>query len=200
MKLRVLLVAATVMLSVSCAPKFQGTYNDPNEVEIVDDKWNETDARKTAEYMIAEVVSKPWLDEFRSANKGKKPFVIVDDMENRTDEHIDTKTLTEFMRDELINSRKVRFLNESARKKVLDEIDYQNSGAVRKKDRGRGGRQYGSDYLLGGAVSSSVHSQGGLKTVTYQVVLNLTNIVTGEMEWSGKRRIKKRFKRSGANW
>lgn len=193
-------IAAAVTLLASCAPKFQGTYNDPNEVEIVDDKWNETDSRKTAEYMIAEVVSKPWLDEFRTKHKGKKPFVIVDDMENRTDEHIDTKTLTEFMRDELINSRKVRFLNESARKKVLDEIRYQNSGAVRKQDRGRGGRQYGSDYLLGGAVSSSVHTQGGLKTVTYQVVLNLTNIVTGEMEWSGKRRIKKRFKRSGANW
>lgn len=193
-------IATLLTFFAGCAPKFQGTYNDPNEVEIVDDKWNETDARKTAEYMIAEVLSKPWLDEFRTSHKGKKPFVIVDDIENRTDEHIDTKTLTEFVRDELINSRKVRFLNAPARKKVLDEIRYQNSGAVRKKDRGRGGRQFGSDYLLGGAVSSSVHTQGGLKTVTYQVVMNLTSIVTGEMEWSGKRRVKKRFKRSGANW
>lgn len=196
----VLFAAALSILSVSCAPKFQGTYNDPNEVEIVDDKWNETDSRKTAEYMIEEMLRRPWLDEFRSKHNGKKPFVIVDDIENRTDEHIDTKTLTEFVRDELVNSRKVRFLKETARRAILDEIKYQNSGAVRKKDRGRGGKQFGSDFLLGGAVSSSVHTQGGLKTVTYQVVLDLTNVVTGEMEWSGKRRIKKRFKRSGANW
>lgn len=198
--MKYVVIATLLTVFAGCAPKFQGTYNDPKEVEIVDDKWNETDARETAEYMIAEVLRRPWLDEFRSSHKGKKPFVIVDDIENRTDEHIDTKTLTEFVRDELINSRKVRFLNAPTRKKVLDEIRYQNSGAVRKKDRGRGGRQYGSDYMLGGAVSSSVHTQGGLKTVTYQVVMNLTSIITGEMEWSGKRRIKKRFKRSGANW
>jgi PBP1b-binding outer membrane lipoprotein LpoB len=39
-----------------------------------------------------------------------------------------------------------------------------------------------------------------LKTVTYQTNLTLTNIETGEYEWSTKYEIKKRFRRSGAGW
>ena len=186
--------------ALSCAPSFEGSYSDPVKAEIVDDRWNETDARKTAEHLVKSSVSKPWLTEFRIRAKGKKPVVIVDEVENRTDEHIDTKALTEFIRDELINSGKIRFLNESRRKKILEEIKYQNSGAVAENSRKKAGRQIGADFMLGGAISSSVHTQGGLKTVTYQTNLTLTNLETSEIEWSEKKRIKKRFKRSGSSF
>ena len=194
------LVAGIVsFLQISCAPSFEGAYSDPAKAEIVDDKWNETDARKTAESMIASVLGKPWLAEHKAQTR-KKPVVIVDLIENRTDEHIDTKALTEFIRDELINSGKVRFLNNQRRKQILEEIKYQNSGAVSRSTKKRAGKQIGADFLLGGAMSSSVHSQGGLKTVTYQAALNLTNLETSEIVWSGKKQIKKRFKRSGSSW
>ena len=138
----------------------KGSYNDPAESEIVDDRWNETDARKTSEAIISQMLSKPWLQEFKRA-KRKKPVVIVADVENRTDEHIDTKALTEFIRDELINSGKVRFLNNQQRDKILAEIKYQNSGMVESKSRKKAGRQIGADFMLSGAISSSVHTRMG---------------------------------------
>jgi uncharacterized protein (TIGR02722 family) len=193
------LVVATVSpLVISCTPSFEGTYSDPAKAEIVDDKWNETDARKTAEVLINSALTKPWLTAFTTVNKNKKPVVIVDDVENRTDEHIDTKALTEFIRDELINSGKVSFVNESRRQKILEEIKYQNSGAVSAASKKSTGKQTGADFMLGGAISSSVHSQEGLKTVTYQTNLILTNLETAEIEWSEKHLIKKRFNRSGS--
>ncbi|SMF82592.1 penicillin-binding protein activator LpoB [Pseudobacteriovorax antillogorgiicola] len=187
------------LLQVSCAPSFEGAYSDPAKAEIVDDKWNETDARKTAQTIIASVVSKPWIVEHKTKTR-QKPVVIVDMVENRTDEHIDTKALTEFIRDELINSGKVRFLNNQRRDAILKEIKYQNSGMVAKDSQKKAGRQIGADFLLGGAISSQVASQGGLKTVTYQTALTLTNLETSEIVWSGKELIKKRFKRAGAGW
>lgn len=183
----------------ACSPDFEGTYSDPAQAEIVDDKWNETDARKTATSLIQQVLSKPWLAVFEEKYK-KKPVVIVDDVANRTDEHIDTKALTEFMQDELINSGKVRFLNAEKRKQILEEIKYQNSGTTAEDSKKKLGKQIGADFMLSGAVSSSVHSQGGLKTVTYQTAMNLTDLETTEMIWSGKELIKKRFKRSGAGF
>jgi hypothetical protein len=150
--------------------------------------------------LISSVLSKPWITAFVTKNSGKKPVVIVDDVENRTDEHIDTKALTEFIRDELINSGKVSFLNESRRQKILDELKYQNSGAVSEASKKKTGKQIGADYLLGGGISSSVHTQDGLKTVTYQTNLTLTNLETSEIEWSEKHLIKKRFNRSGSKW
>ena len=194
------LVTGTLLLAVgACAPKFEGAYSDPAKAEIVDDKWNETDARKTAQSIVAGVLSKPWLKEYE-ARTGKRPVVIVDDIENRTDEHIDTKALAEFIQDELINSGKVRYLNNKKRKELLEEIKYQNSGTTSGNTRKAAGKQIGADFLFGGAISSSVHSQGGLKTVTYQTAMNLTNIESSEIAWAGKELIKKRFNRSGSKW
>lgn len=194
--LHVSLVAAIPMITGACAKSMEGNYSDPAKEEIVDDRWNETDARKTAEHLIQSMLSKPWLAAYGKAHNGQKPVVIVDDVENRTDEHIDTKALTEFVRDELINSGKVRFVDEKRRKKILEEIKYQQSGAVADNSKKKSGQQIGADFMLGGAISSSVHSQDDLKTVTYQTNLTLTNLETSEIEWSEKHLIKKRFKRS----
>lgn len=192
-------ILATPMWN-ACSPSFEGTYSDPAKAEIVDDKWNETDARKTSEVLIASALSKPWLTVFVTKHSNKKPVVIVDDVENRTDEHIDTKALTEFIRDELINSGKVSFVNEARRQKILEEIKYQNSGAVAEASKKKTGKQTGADFMLGGAISSSVHTQDGLKTVTYQTNLILTNLETAEIEWSEKHLIKKRFNKSGSKF
>ena len=116
----------------ACSPSFEGEYSDPGKAEIVDDRWNETDARKTAEHMIQGMLEKPWLDGFKKAHGGQKPIVFVMDVENRTDEHLDVKQLTDYIQDELINSGKVRFVNKDQRQKILDELKYQNSGAVNK--------------------------------------------------------------------
>lgn len=183
----------------ACAPGFEGTYSDPAKAEIVDDRWSETDARKTADSLISQVLGKPWLPQFEGARK-QKPVVIVDEVANRTDEHIDTKALTEFMTDELINSGKVRFVNADKRQKILDEIKYQNSGTTSGATKKTLGKQIGADFLLSGAISSSVHTQDGLKTVTYQTALTMTDLETAEIVWSGKELIKKRFNRSSSKW
>lgn len=183
----------------SCAKDFEGTYSDPKQVEIVDDRWSQSDAHKVAASMINQVTTKPWLVGFEAANK-KKPIVIVDEIANRTDEHIDTKALTEAMTDELINSGKVRFVNAEKRKQILEEIKYQNSGTTEAKTKKSMGKQIGADFMLSGAISSSVHTQGGLKTVTYQTALTLTDLETAEIVWSGKEEIKKRFNRSSKGW
>ena len=197
-KLKLLAVFSMISLS-ACSSSMKGSYNDPSQAEILDDRWNDTDARKTSEAIISQVLSRPWLKEFKRSTR-KKPVVIVADIENRTDEHIDTKALTEFIRDELINSGKVRFLNNQQRDKLLAEIKYQNSGMVSSKTRKKAGKQIGADFMLSGSISSSVHSRKGTKTVTYQTALTLTNLETSEISWSGKKRIKKRFERSSFGW
>ncbi len=184
----------------ACTPDFEGEYSDPAKTEIVDDKWNETDARKTAEHMIKGMVEKPWLANFQKAHKGNKPIVIVDDVENKTDEHLDVKQLTDYIQDELINSGKVRFVNKAQREKLLAEIKYQQSGNVRQDQAKKSGNQLGADYILSGNISSQVHTMDERKTVTYFTTLTLTNVETFEFEWSTKYEIKKSFRRSGAGW
>jgi uncharacterized protein (TIGR02722 family) len=194
-----LVLACGISALGSCAKDFEGEYSDPTAVEIVDDRWNETDARKSAEVLLGSMLKKPWLEMHKKGNKGERPVVIIDDVENRTDEHLDVKALMEAIRNELINSGQIRFVNESKRQKILEEIKYQNdSGNVSASTAKKRGRQTGADFMLGGAISANVHQMKEIKTVTYQVNLILTDLETSEIVWSEKNDIKKRFKRSGA--
>jgi uncharacterized protein (TIGR02722 family) len=181
---------------VSACQTTQGNYADPNKVEIVDDKWNDSDARLSGEEMIRSALAKRWLVEFGRENQGKRPFVLVDDFENRTSEQIDTKAIFEAVRNELINSGKVRFLDGAQRQKILEEYKYQQSGVVKQGAAKGPGKQQSADFFLVGSLSSIVSEADGYKTVTYQVEMRLTNIESSEIVWTEVKKIKKQFRKS----
>ena len=179
-----LVVLALAGLAAGCQTT-QGNYADPNKIEIVDDKWNDSDARLTGEEMIRSALAKRWLVEFTREHQGKRPFLLVDDFENRTSEQIDTKAIFEAVRNELINSGKVRFLDGAQRQKILDEYKYQQSGVVKQGSAKGPGKQHSADFFLVGALSSIVSEADGYKTVTYQVEMRLTDIESSEIVCEG---------------
>lgn len=194
-------ISLGLLASMAACTSFQGEYRDPTEVEILDSKWNETDARKTSEILITSMLKKPWLRRHYAEHKGSRPTIIVDGVVNRTDEHIDTKAMMEAIRNEMINSGEVRFVNAEGRGAILEEITYQTqSGMVDPSKAKQAGKQLGAGYMLSGNISSQVHRQGSTKSVTYQTVLYLTNLETAELVWSEKYDIKKRFKNASASW
>ena len=201
MKKKDSLLALLCLLFITNCTTFSGEYGDVNTVEIIDDKWNETDARKTAEVLIKSSLNKPWLAVYQAQHNNAKPIVMVDEIENRTHEHIDTKALTTYIRNELLNSGKVRFIDNKSREKLLEELKYQRSELVDKKTAIKKGAQIGAGFMLTGEMSvNGPHIQGGLKILTYQTELRLTNLETSEIIWTEVYQIKKRFKRSGAGW
>ncbi len=182
----------------SCT-SFQGDYGDPNQAQIIDDKWNPTDANLTVSKLVKDMGIAPWVANWREDSHKSvtaRPFVLVDDMENRTSELIDTKALFEDLRSQILNDGKIRFVDGSLRQKILNEYKYQQSGVVSKKTIKGPGKQYGADFFLSGAISSIVSQQGGKSSVQYQIEMKLTNIETGELVWSGIEKIRKNFKRS----
>lgn len=192
-------VAAAVSMS-SCTQKMQGEYSDPTKVEIVDDKFNETDVQSMMKVMITSALGRPWYEQFKKNSGGKQPIVIVQDIENRTDEHIDTKVMTEIMETELVNSGKVRFMEKARRDQIMEEQAFQNSGAVDEKSKKKTGNMTGADFLLAGAISSDIHTNENLKTTSYIMQMKLINIETSEIQWTDKHQLKKRFNRPGAKW
>lgn len=195
----ILALTVAASLSTTSCTTSKAEYTDPDKAEILDDRWSETDLKKTASFLVDQVLARPWLQEYKGKHGGKAPVVIVDQIENRTEEVIDTKALTEYVQDELINSRKVRFVSDvSVRKRILDELKYQNGGAVSQASAKKTGNQTGADFMLEGSMASSNHSKdgGAEKTIFYMTTMRLTNIETGEIEWTGKKELKKAFKKS----
>lgn len=198
---KALCLGSFFLAPLACTDSFQGEYANPAEQEIVDDKWNPTDANKTGEVIIKAVLEKNWLIEYMSHSKGQKPVVIVGDIENRTNEHIDTKAIGQALQNELINSGKIRFVDASAREKILKEIKYhQESGMVSGATAKQKGRQVGADFFMLGEITAIENVMKGYKTVTYTTTVRLTNLETSEILFSQNYQIKKKFKRSGSSF
>jgi len=169
----------------------QGEYDDVNEDRLLDDKFNESDAKYLIEDMIGSMATHPIF-----ADSQVPPIVQVEGVRNKTSEHIDTKSLTDSLRTSLIKTGKVRFSNKEDRDTLSEELDYQNdSGRVRKDTRKDRSGAVGTDYILTGDLISNVQQVGSRKLVYYRLTLNLTNLTTGLIEWSDEKPIRKRFKK-----
>jgi len=191
----VMAIVASSLVVSSCQTK-QGSYVDPESIEILDDRWNDTDSRTTVEPLLKDVLGRPWLEEFRRENGGERPFILFGDFENRSSEHIDTKRMFEVLRAEVLRDGRARFLDGDAREKLLQEYNYQGSGIVKKDEVKGPGNQRGADFFLMGTITSQINQSGGRKRINYRTEMRLTNISTGEIVWVGDHTIAKLMQQS----
>jgi uncharacterized protein (TIGR02722 family) len=181
----------TAQLS-GCGPKAftKGEYDDPTRVELLDDKFNEADMQQMADTIIKAMVGCGYV-----ANSPKPPVVIVEKVANRTEEHIDTVSLTDKIRTALIKSGKVRFINKEERGTISDEYDYNAAGNVNATTAKKRGGQVGADYILSGAMATNVQQVGNDKFIYYKLTMNLTSLETSTIDCTEEREIRKKYRK-----
>lgn len=184
-------IAVAVMVQ-SCGPKAftKGAYDDPNKIVLLDDKFNENDMQLMAKKLVDSLVADPII-----ANIKTKPTIMVGNVRNRTEEHIDVKSLTDKIRTALIQSRRFNFIDKEARQEIAEEYEYQGSGYVAPETKKGPGKQVGADYLITGDISSNIQEVGNDKVIYYKVTMNLTNLEKNMIEWSDEKEIRKRYKK-----
>lgn len=189
-----LTLAALAALSLSaCGPKafVKGEYDeDVNRTNLMNDQWSETDMQRVVKDMVASAVAHPAI-----AAAKKTPTVMVTNLQNKTSEHIDTQSIMDMVRVELMQTGKVGFVDKEARQDIADEYNYQNSGMVENNSKKGPGGQVGADFIINGRLDSIVQEVGKDKTVYYKITLNLTNLKTGMIAWSNHKEIRKAFKK-----
>jgi len=127
----------------------------------------------------------------------RRPLVVVDRIRNKTDQHIDTESITDTIRTQLIRSGKFRFTDKVTRADQKEELEYQNySGMVDPNNKADIGKQYGAEYMVTGSIVSYVERNSKVLRKSYKFNLILTNIQTGVIEWSDEVPITKQQTRS----
>jgi uncharacterized protein (TIGR02722 family) len=187
----IVLAVLTVFLAAGCASTPQVTYGNPEQVETVTADFGSTDLQIIAEKMVNSLLASPVL------TSGTRPVFYVHRVKNMTDEHIDTKSVTDKIRVTLLKSGKVRFsaVNE-VNDEILKQLEYQTkSGVVDPKTARSAGSQVGADYFLFGELTSIKKSAGRVKDVYFKFTLNLVNIKTGLIEWADEKEIRKEAKK-----
>ena len=189
----IIALAMTFVLGTACSTK-QVTRVDPNEQIDLSGRWNDTDSRLTAEAMIKQSLSEPWLENFRGSHGGEKPVVICGFVSNKSHEHIDAETFIKDLERAFVNSQVVRLVQggekrEEIRRERADQQDFSSAETVKAW-----GREIGADFMLQGTINSIVDTEGKERVNYYQVNLELTNIETNEIVWIGDKKIKKYIK------
>jgi uncharacterized protein (TIGR02722 family) len=187
------MTAVSVLLALAgCGPKAftKGDYDDPTRVELLDDKFNEADMQQMADTVIKAMVACSYV-----ANSPKPPVVIVNRVQNRTEEHIDTVSMTSKIRTALIKSGKVRFVNKEERGTIDEEYDYNAAGNVSGETQKKRGKQIGADYTLSGEIATNVQQVGDDKFVYYKLTMNLTNMETSTIDCVEDRELRKKFRK-----
>lgn len=167
---------------------------DPNETIDLSGRWNDTDSKMTANAMIEQILTGPWLNNFRQDNEGEKPVIIVGMIQNKSHEHINPETFCKDLEKSFITSQKVRLVQggekrEEVRAERADQQEFSSQSTMKQW-----GLEVGADFMLQGVVNSTVDQYKNEKVVEYQIDLELTNMETNEIVWIGDKKIKKYIK------
>ncbi|ANW95144.1 penicillin-binding protein activator LpoB [Wenyingzhuangia fucanilytica] len=181
----------TLIATTSCSRKV--TRIDTNEQIDISGRWNDTDARLSAEALSAQIVMGDWINEFM-IEKGKKPAVIVGLIRNKSHEHIDAEIFTVEVEKALVKYQKAKVVQGGEMRNELraEKADQQTNASVSTMKKF--GLETGADFMLQGSINSVVDALKKQKVVYYQIDLELTNIETNEKVWFGDKKIKKYVK------
>lgn len=169
---------------------------DPSTVTDYDYRFDEDDAREISQWMSADALSKPWIDEWRVANGGARPLVVVGNIKNNTEDYINSGIFTDPMERELLNSGKVRLkaqkdLRPGLREERLD-TEFNDPKTVKAA-----AMEVNADFMLVGSIDDQKErSRSGRAIISfYQVDLEMINLETAEKVWIGTKGIEKKATR-----
>ena len=190
--LSTLLLCGAALGAASCSTT--ASYEDPEAVYVAGNEFGFTDL-----HLIAEQMTNSFLA--TDAWGGEKPRIVFGGVQNRTNQHIDTRNITDSIRTALIQSGKFTVLaGELGISEIEAETGYQQSGAVDLASAVELGRQSGAEYVFYGRFTTLASADGNTKEVYYKFTLNAVNAQTRELAWAEEKSIRKREKKSLFGW
>lgn len=180
------LSALAAFLLAGCARETV-RYGDARGVETVTNEFGSTDLQMIAEAMTRSLLDAPVV------MASNLPIVTVQEVRNKTNEYIDTRSITDSIRAELQKSGKVRFAVDAAGMATQkEEIDRQQDDEYYDREQvAEKGRMVGAQYRLEGNITSIVKTAKDVKDVYYKFNLQMWNIRNGLLEWTDEKEIRK---------
>jgi penicillin-binding protein activator len=179
---------ATTSPEVSSGPV---KYGDAKAVETVTNEFGSTDLQTIAESMARSMLQSAPVTQSR-----QRPLVTIAEVKNKTSEYIDTRSITDSIRAQVLKSGAMRFaVDTNAMQNQTDELIRQNQTGLYKKSKAKKiGQMEGADFRVEGNITSIVKRTSDIKDVYYKFSLMLVNVESGVIEWADEKEIRKTSK------
>jgi uncharacterized protein (TIGR02722 family) len=188
-------VSAALALT-GCTNNWNVERRDPKTVTDYDYRFDEDDAREVANTMIPDALDKPWIHRWNATHNGQPPLIVLGNVQNKTEDYINSDIFTDPIQEALLNSGRVRVkaekdLREDLRDERLDTKfnDPDTIKAIAK--------EINADYMMVGTVKDQKErSRNDRKIISfYQVTMELIDIETAEKVWIKTHEVEKRATR-----
>ena len=168
-------------------------YGDAQSARPVNTEFGSSDLQQVSRLMVDSLLSFPPMTQVTAQ---RRPVIVVDKVKNKTSQHIDTESITDQIRTQLIRSGQYRFIDRTTDKQAIDEMQIQNgSGLVDQQHAVQMGKQFGAEYMLTSNISEITQTNRSVRDVYYKITMNLKNLKTGILEWSDEKEIRKVMKK-----
>ncbi len=190
-----------MLMSTGCAAfRMSVKEVNPTDGRHYDQNYDQTDLQQLSKDICNQLLESPFM-----SKQTEPPIMMIAPLNNNTDEHIDTKSLTDKMRVTLLQSGKIRFVNETARKKIMDEQGYQAANVTPGQNAAIGD-QLGVKYMVTGSFAKINKATGKQVRVSktnfsyYKLTMEVTDVATGEMVWIAEHEIAREARRPLIGW
>ncbi|MFN2369852.1 MAG: penicillin-binding protein activator LpoB [Candidatus Krumholzibacteriia bacterium] len=188
----VLALAAVALVALAlggCSGK-QVSRIDVQEQVDLSGQWNDVDSRQVSAALVTQITASPWVEDF-IAESGKKPYLIVGTVRNKTPEHIPVKTFIADLERNFINGGRVRVVasaeeRDEIRGERADQQEFASEATMKQW-----GREKGADFMLIGEMNALFDQEGGDQVKYYQVDSYLVDLEDNTKVWAGYEKIKK---------
>ncbi|MCX6998525.1 MAG: hypothetical protein NTV49_15935 [Kiritimatiellaeota bacterium] len=189
----VALCGAVLVLGNGCAMFRASTAEvDVNQKQHMTADYDFTDMRLITQGLVDDLLGSNFL------KKHAEPQVMmISGVQNRTQQYADMKNLTDRMRTLLLQSGKVRFINETRRADLLKEQGYQVANAT-PESQVNVGKQLGAKYMVSGSFTQMTDTSPKQVRVSkqevnyYKLTFEVTDLETSEIVWTQEKEFARR--------
>ncbi len=192
---------AVIVLTTGCAAFRTGVREvSADDTAPFDADYDYRDLRTLSRDMAEKVLDHDFLKD-----QDEPPILVALGIENRTSHHIDMKALSDSIRTVMMDSGKMRFVDASRRDDLLREQQYQQE-QVTPETRAALRSQLGARYMLTGSLVEIKKRSGRevrlarREEVFYQLTVEVTDLETGVIAWSGQEERARRASRPLIGW
>lgn len=128
---------------------------------------------------------------FQSIVGNERPTILIDTINNKTAEHIDTESITDTLKSTIVRSHLFSVVSREKIDLLANEQALSQSGLTDKEHAVKLGKLLGAKYALYGNFSDIVNYNGNEKQTYYKLTIIVQNIETGEEIWIDEAEINK---------
>lgn len=168
-------------------------YMDSSKESNPSMEWGPAEIKSTVNTMVSS------LSSFLQSKGKAKTYLELEQVSNRSSEHIDTSIITNEISTNLLK-KSILFVDRSKRQDALNEAKLAMQGVTKREASIEAGNIVSPEYILSGVINDNVRYVDGNKVQYILITLRLTEVASTAIVWQEEKKFIKETATKKIGW